>query len=88
MPLEETDHELASAEIFAGRLFGVLESIVLLQFIALEACMLMGLEGDSGEVSRLELLVSIWLVGILVYFTLPHARQRSASWKRGASNII
>lgn len=40
MPLKETDHELTSDEIFAVRLFGVLESIVLLQFIALEECML------------------------------------------------
>lgn len=38
MPLKETDHELTSDEIFAVRLFGVLESIVLLQFIALEEC--------------------------------------------------
>ncbi|GEM_PF-6433818 len=36
MPLKETDHELTSDEIFAVRLFGVLESIVLLQFIALD----------------------------------------------------
>lgn len=52
MPLKETDHELTSAEIFAVRLFGVLESIVLLQFIALEECMLYSPEKRARAVHQ------------------------------------
>ncbi len=79
MPPEESSYELAFAETLVVRLFGVLESIVLFQCIALQGLMLTGRLGDFGEASRLEMLVSLWLVGIVIYFTLPGTRRRSAS---------
>ena len=81
MPPEETSYELTSAETLVVRLFGVLESIVLFQFIALQGLMLTGRVGDFGGASTLEMLVSLWLVGIVIYFMLPGARRRSTSWR-------
>ena len=67
----ETDHELTFAEKLVMHSIGVLVFLVLFRFIALKGMTLMGLQGDFGEASRLEMLVALWLVGIVIHFTLP-----------------
>ncbi len=53
MPPEETGYDLTFAENLSCT--GVLVFLVLFQFTALKGLTLMGLEGEFGEASRLEM---------------------------------
>ncbi len=59
--------------IYVCRLFGVLVFLVLFQFIALKGLPLM----DFGEALGLQMLVGLWLVGIVIHLTLRDTRPTS-----------